>query len=270
MFRPKATEGAKNLEDTPEEPPGAQGAERTTSGGDGNWRDPPRPVGCDSRTAGASRSYNRKTGSGARAGKESEAAVVPLEPDRQQNDGRWEGPLLHQRVSEHGWDGECRKAMTAKYKTTQELQRTLYRAVKADPERRFHGLHDKVHRRTAWSERGASCPTESSMPRGRAAGPRDDRMPPVNGVGKPDAGEPHVRFDVAAGASDASLICAKRAGRPGRGRTWASRFAGEDTGPPADPTPRIEPLSRSDCWVRLRRRLRRPNRPDPGRSQASP
>ena len=39
-------------------------------------------------------------------------------------------------------------------------------------------------------------------------------------------------------ASDASLICAKRAGRPGRGRPWASRFAGEDTGPPADPTER--------------------------------
>src|SRR5215204_2659706 len=28
-----------------------------------------------------------------------------------------------------------------------KLQRTLYRAAKADPGRRFHALHDKVHRR---------------------------------------------------------------------------------------------------------------------------
>src|SRR3954467_15709761 len=27
-----------------------------------------------------------------------------------------------------------------------ELQRTLYRAAKADPKRRFHALHDKVYR----------------------------------------------------------------------------------------------------------------------------
>jgi RNA-directed DNA polymerase len=28
-----------------------------------------------------------------------------------------------------------------------ELQRTLYRAAKADPGRRFHALYDKVYRR---------------------------------------------------------------------------------------------------------------------------
>jgi hypothetical protein len=37
--------------------------------------------------------------------------------------------------------------MTAKQDKVRELQRTLYRAAKADPGRRFHALHDKVHRR---------------------------------------------------------------------------------------------------------------------------
>ncbi len=38
-------------------------------------------------------------------------------------------------------------ARTAKQDSVRELQRTLYRAAKADPGRRFHALHDKVHRR---------------------------------------------------------------------------------------------------------------------------
>jgi RNA-directed DNA polymerase len=38
-------------------------------------------------------------------------------------------------------------ARTAKQDQVRELQRTLYRAAKADPKRRFHALHDKVHRR---------------------------------------------------------------------------------------------------------------------------
>src|SRR3972149_1908262 len=44
---------------------------------------------------------------------------------------------------------------TAKDKV-RELQRTLYRAAKADPERRFHALYDKVYRRDvlerAWGQ----------------------------------------------------------------------------------------------------------------------
>lgn len=38
-------------------------------------------------------------------------------------------------------------ASPAKQDKVRELQRTLYRAAKADPERRFHALYDKVHRR---------------------------------------------------------------------------------------------------------------------------
>jgi len=38
-------------------------------------------------------------------------------------------------------------ARTTKQDKVRELQRTLYRAAKADPERRFHALYDKVHRR---------------------------------------------------------------------------------------------------------------------------
>jgi group II intron reverse transcriptase/maturase len=38
-------------------------------------------------------------------------------------------------------------ARTARQDKVRELQRTLYRAAKADPERRFHALHDKVLRR---------------------------------------------------------------------------------------------------------------------------
>jgi RNA-directed DNA polymerase len=38
-------------------------------------------------------------------------------------------------------------ARTAKPYRVRELQRTLYRAAKADPGRRFHALYDKVYRR---------------------------------------------------------------------------------------------------------------------------
>jgi group II intron reverse transcriptase/maturase len=38
-------------------------------------------------------------------------------------------------------------AIPAKQDKVRELQRTLYRAAKADPQRRFHALYDKVHRK---------------------------------------------------------------------------------------------------------------------------
>jgi group II intron reverse transcriptase/maturase len=47
-----------------------------------------------------------------------------------------------------GRAGECHiVARTTGQDKVRELQRTLYRAAKADPGRRFHALHDKVHRR---------------------------------------------------------------------------------------------------------------------------
>src|SRR6186997_282879 len=46
-----------------------------------------------------------------------------------------------------GRAGECHiVARTAKHVKVRELQRTLYRAAKADPGRRFHALYDKVYR----------------------------------------------------------------------------------------------------------------------------
>jgi hypothetical protein len=38
-------------------------------------------------------------------------------------------------------------ARTTNKNKVRELQRTLYRAAKAEPGRRFHALYDKVHRR---------------------------------------------------------------------------------------------------------------------------
>src|SRR5205823_13019912 len=46
-----------------------------------------------------------------------------------------------------GTAGECQMARTTKQDKVRELQRTLYRAAKADPGRRFHALYDKVRRR---------------------------------------------------------------------------------------------------------------------------
>ena len=59
-----------------------------------------------------------------------------------------EGPLLRSCVTCTEGPGECHiVARTTRQDKVRELQRTLYRAAKADPGRRFHALYDKVHRR---------------------------------------------------------------------------------------------------------------------------
>ena len=68
-------------------------------------------------------------------------------------------------------------ARTAKQDKVRELQRTLYRAAKADPGRRFHALYDKVYRRDvlerAWelvrANRGAAGIDQTDHRRRRAS-----------------------------------------------------------------------------------------------------
>ena len=77
-------EEVKHLECSLEEPPGVGGVERV-EGDDGNRRGPPRP-GALRSGAGARRPITGdEPGSGRLAGRESEGAVLPLEPDGQQN-----------------------------------------------------------------------------------------------------------------------------------------------------------------------------------------
>src|SRR5215211_3163420 len=74
-------------------------------------------------------------------------------------------------------------ARTTKQDKVRELQRTLYRAAKADPGRRFQG---------------AVVSSRANNPGGSS------RTPAVKDVGEPCAGEPHARFEVAAGGNQTS------------------------------------------------------------------
>src|SRR5215216_5257535 len=80
-------------------------------------------------------------------------------------------------------------ARTAKQDKARDLQRTLYRAAKADPGRRFHG---------------AVVSSRANNPGGSS------RTPAVKDVGEPCAGEPHARFEVAAGGNQTSRASTRR------------------------------------------------------------
>jgi hypothetical protein len=69
---------------SPEELPGVEGVERSDGDG-GNWGGPPRPGSLRLGAAGASCPITGEVGKWARAGRESEAAVLLLEPTGQQN-----------------------------------------------------------------------------------------------------------------------------------------------------------------------------------------
>src|SRR3954470_19847057 len=99
-------EGVKSLECGPEELPGVWGVERSEGGG-GNWGGPPRPDG-PAGAVGASRPITGDPGKWTRAGRASEAAVVPLEPCGQHN-RRWgRAAATSTRALAQGRAGECR------------------------------------------------------------------------------------------------------------------------------------------------------------------
>ena len=106
--------------------------------------------------------YNRcGAGKWAAAGREAEAAVVPVGPAGQHNPRGGKGRCFVR--AQTGRPGSVSAENTARSTLAavggdrvRALQHVLYRAAKADPERRFHVLFDKVHRRDvldrAWQE----------------------------------------------------------------------------------------------------------------------
>ena len=83
--------------------------------------------------------------------------------------------------------GGKRKGMVARpnhpVENVRKLQRRLYIAAKCNQERRFHALYDRIWRSDvlleAW-QRGVIL---------------EARMSHAKTIGKPDAGNPHVRFE---------------------------------------------------------------------------
>jgi group II intron reverse transcriptase/maturase len=90
-------------------------------------------------------------GSGRGAGRESEAAVVPVEPQDNTTCGDGKGRcFVHAHAERPGSvsAGDTARSTLAAVRgdRVRALQHVLYRAAKADPNRRFHALQDKVYR----------------------------------------------------------------------------------------------------------------------------
>jgi hypothetical protein len=85
------------------------------------------------------------------AGRESEAAVVPVGPAGEHNLPGGKGRcFVHARAGRPGSVGAGNTASSTlaavRGDRVRALQHVLYRAAKADPDRRFHSLRDKVYR----------------------------------------------------------------------------------------------------------------------------
>jgi hypothetical protein len=108
----------------------------------------PGPAACEFVAGASCPITGLKPGRGAGAGRESEAAMCTDRAER-----TTEPPVMGRAAASfmrhaRGRAGECHiVARTARRDKVRELQRTLYRAAKADPRRRFHALYDEVHRR---------------------------------------------------------------------------------------------------------------------------
>jgi len=140
-------EGVKSLDCGPEELPGVEGAERSDGGG-GNWGGPPRPGSLRLVAVGASRPITGdEPGSGRGPGGSRRRPYYCLSRPDSKTGGEGRAAASFTRHAQ-GRAGECHiVARTTKQDKVRELQRTLYRAAKADPGRRFHALYDKVLRR---------------------------------------------------------------------------------------------------------------------------
>jgi hypothetical protein len=115
-----------------------------------------------------------------RAGRESEGFIVPLTPVDKA--GRGKGPCFGR-----AGGGRKREGMVARpnnpIEKARQLQRRLYIAAKRQRKRRFHAWASSIWRRDVLRDAWNSDVTPRAC------------MPDEKTIGKPDAGNPHVRFE---------------------------------------------------------------------------
>lgn len=104
--------------------------------------------------AGSDAAYKRATAKWRGAERESERPIVLVMPGTAEP-WRREGAVLDRSAGRRNGQVNADEANDT-IDTTRKLQRALYRAAKASPERRFHALYDKVYRKDilarAWGE----------------------------------------------------------------------------------------------------------------------